>query len=55
MLPLIVLCANDNLEAPDKYTGVYITDKTHPKKSKSTAQSRPVSPSGYVGHNGTFI
>ena len=34
MLPLSMLGTNDNLEAPDKYTGVYITHKTHPEGEK---------------------
>ena len=39
-----MLHANDNLEAPDKHTGVYITHKTYPAGEKSTALSRPLSP-----------
>ena len=34
MLPLSVLHANDNLEAPDKHAGVYIIHETHPAGEK---------------------
>ena len=34
MLPLSMLCTNDNLKAPDKHTGVYIIDETHPGGEK---------------------
>ena len=39
MLSLSMLCANDNLEALDKHTGVYITHETHPGERNSTARS----------------
>ena len=44
MLPLSMLCANDDLEAPDKHTGVYIKHRTHPAGEKSTVLSCPLSP-----------
>ena len=52
MLPLSMLHINDNLEAPDKHTGVYVTHETHPEGEKSTVHSHPVSPSGHLSHNG---
>ena len=44
MLSLSMLCANDNLEALDKHTGVYITHETHPggEKFHSTFSSTPL-------------
>ena len=56
MLPLSMLCANDNLEAPDKHAKVYITHETHLEGEKiHSAFSHPVSPSGHMSHNGTFV
>ena len=55
MLPLSVFSGNDNLEVPDKHTGVYITHKTHLVGQKSIVHSCPVSHSGHMSHNSAFI
>ena len=55
MLVHSMLHTNDDLEATDKYTGVYIIHKTHLDGEKSTVCSCPVSPSGHKNHNGAYI
>ena len=55
MLPLGMLHTDDNIEAPDKHTGEYITHETHPGKRKLMSRSHPVSPSGHMSHNGASI
>ena len=55
MLSLSMFNSNDNLEAPNKHTRVFITHETHPGEEKSTACSHQVSPSGHMSHNGASI
>ena len=50
MFSLSVLSINDNLEAPDKHTGVYITHD----RDRGTVCSCPVSCLGHVSHNETL-
>ena len=41
---------NDDLEAPDKHAGVYITYVTHPEGKKITVYSRPIPLLSHASH-----